>query len=60
VSFAVLGLRGEAVTEIRPKSQGMKILCLQMRQLPNIEVLNAYEVKKVVTACPPLFQYLKK
>ncbi len=31
----------------------------QMMALTNIEILNAYEVKKIVTACPHCFNTLK-
>jgi Fe-S oxidoreductase len=31
----------------------------QMQAMMNIEVLNAYEAKKIVTACPHCFNTLK-
>lgn len=57
VSFAVLGTE-ESCTGDPAKRSGNEFL-FQMQAVTNIEVLNAYEVKKVVTACPHCFNTLK-
>ncbi len=57
VSFAVLGTE-ESCTGDPAKRAGNEFL-FQMQAVTNIEVLNAYEVKKVVTACPHCFNTLK-
>ncbi|MEZ4811218.1 MAG: (Fe-S)-binding protein [Allomuricauda sp.] len=57
VSFAVLGTE-ESCTGDPAKRAGNEFL-FQMQAMANIEVLNAYEVKKVVTACPHCFNTLK-
>lgn len=57
VSFAVLGTE-ESCTGDPAKRTGNEFL-FQMQAVTNIEVLNAYEVKKVVTACPHCFNTLK-
>jgi Fe-S oxidoreductase len=57
VSFAVLGTE-ESCTGDPAKRAGNEFL-FQMQAVSNIEVLNAYEVKKVVTACPHCFNTLK-
>ena len=53
VSFAVLGTE-ESCTGDPAKRAGNEFL-FQMQAVTNIEVMNAYEVKKVVTACPHCF-----
>ena len=58
VEFAVLGTE-EGCTGDPAKRAGNEFL-FQMQAMMNIEVLNAYEAKKIVTACPALFQYNKK
>ncbi|WP_299534788.1 (Fe-S)-binding protein [Ulvibacterium sp.] len=57
VSFAVLGTE-ESCTGDPAKRAGNEFL-FQMQAVSNIEVLNAYEIKKVVTACPHCFNTLK-
>ncbi len=57
VSFAVLGPE-EACTGDPARRAGNEFL-FQMQAVANIQVLNAYEVKKVVTACPHCFNTLK-
>ncbi|MCK0147073.1 (Fe-S)-binding protein [Arenibacter sp. F26102] len=57
VSFAVLGTE-ESCTGDPAKRAGNEFL-FQMQAVTNIEVLNAYEIKKVVTACPHCFNTLK-
>ncbi|MEH6658533.1 (Fe-S)-binding protein [Leeuwenhoekiella marinoflava] len=53
VDFAVLGTE-ESCTGDPAKRAGNEFL-FQMQAVTNIEVLNAYEVKKIVTACPHCF-----
>ncbi|MGB0884487.1 MAG: (Fe-S)-binding protein [Flavobacteriales bacterium] len=57
VSFAVLGTE-ENCTGDPAKRAGNEFL-FQMQAMMNIETLNAYEIKKVVTACPHCFNTLK-
>jgi Fe-S oxidoreductase len=57
VSFAVLGTE-ESCSGDPAKRAGNEFL-FQMQAMTNIEVLNAYGVKKVVTACPHCFNTLK-
>ena len=57
VSFAVLGTE-ESCTGDHAKRAGNEFL-FQMQALTNIEVMNAYEVKRIVTACPHCFNTLK-
>ncbi|WP_335964391.1 (Fe-S)-binding protein [Galbibacter sp. PAP.153] len=57
VSFAVLGTE-ESCTGDPAKRAGNEML-FQMQAMTNIEVLNGYEVKKIVTACPHCFNTLK-
>lgn len=57
VSFAVLGTE-ESCTGDPAKRAGNEFL-FQMQAMTNIEVMNAYEIKKVVTACPHCFNTLK-
>ena len=57
VSFAVLGTE-ESCTGDPAKRAGNEFL-FQMQAVTNIEVMNAYEIKKVVTACPHCFNTLK-
>lgn len=57
VKFAVLGAE-ESCTGDPAKRAGNEFL-FQMQALTNIEVLNAYEIKKIVTACPHCFNTLK-
>jgi len=57
VEFAVLGTE-ESCTGDPAKRAGNEFL-FQMQAVTNIEVLNAYEVKKIVTACPHCFNTIK-
>jgi Fe-S oxidoreductase len=57
VSFAVLGSE-ENCSGDPAKRAGNEFL-FQMQAMMNIEVMNAYEVKRVVTACPHCFNTLK-
>ena len=57
ISFAVLGTE-ESCTGDPAKRAGNEFL-FQMQAMTNIEVLNAYEVKKIVTACPHCFNTIK-
>ncbi|RZJ72798.1 (Fe-S)-binding protein [Flavobacterium sp.] len=57
VDFAVLG-QEESCTGDPAKRAGNEFL-FQMQAMMNIEVLNAYEVKKIVTACPHCFNTIK-
>jgi Fe-S oxidoreductase len=57
VSFAVLGAE-ESCTGDPAKRAGNEFL-FQMQAMMNIQVLNGYEVKKIVTGCPHCFNTLK-
>jgi Fe-S oxidoreductase len=57
VKFAVLGAE-ESCTGDPAKRAGNEFL-FQMMAMQNIQVLNGYEVKKIVTACPHCFNTLK-
>ena len=57
VKFAVLGTE-ESCTGDPAKRAGNEFL-YQMQAMTNIEVLNAYEVKNIVTACPHCFNTIK-
>lgn len=57
VSFAVLGAE-ESCTGDPAKRSGNEFL-FQMQAMANIEVLNGYEVQRIVTACPHCFNTLK-
>ncbi|MCK0109817.1 (Fe-S)-binding protein [Flavobacteriaceae bacterium S0825] len=57
IDFAVLGTE-ESCTGDAAKRAGNEFL-FQMQAVTNIEILNAYEVKKIVTACPHSFNTLK-
>jgi heterodisulfide reductase subunit D len=57
VPFAVLGTE-ESCTGDAAKRAGNEFL-FQMQAMMNIEVMNAYEVKKIVTACPHCFNTIK-
>ena len=57
LKYAVLGLE-ESCTGDPAKRAGNEFL-FQMQALSNIDVLNGYEVKKIVTACPHCFNTLK-
>lgn len=57
VKFAVLGPE-ETCTGDPARRAGNEFL-FQMQAMANIQVLNGYEVKKIVTACPHCFNTLK-
>ncbi|MCS6821110.1 MAG: (Fe-S)-binding protein [Microscillaceae bacterium] len=57
VNFAVLGTE-ESCTGDPAKRAGNEFL-FQMQAIANIELLNMYGVKKIVTACPHCFNTLK-
>lgn len=57
VSFAVLGTE-ESCTGDPAKRVGNEFI-FQMQAFTNIEVMNSYEIKKIVTACPHCFNTIK-
>lgn len=57
INYAVLGTE-ESCTGDPAKRAGNEFL-FQMMALTNIQVLNGYKVKKIVTACPHCFNTLK-
>ncbi|MGS2726263.1 (Fe-S)-binding protein [Psychroserpens sp. BH13MA-6] len=57
VEFAVLGTE-ESCTGDPAKRSGNEFL-FQMQAVTNIEVMNAYDIKTVVTTCPHCFNTLK-
>ena len=57
IDFAVLGTE-EACTGDPARRAGNEFL-FQMQAAANIQVLNGYEVKKIVTACPHCFNTIK-
>ena len=57
IDFAVLGTE-ESCTGDPAKRAGNEFL-FQMQAMGNIEVLNGYNIKKIVTACPHCFNTLK-
>jgi heterodisulfide reductase subunit D len=57
VSFAVLGTE-ESCTGDPAKRAGNEFL-FQMQAMTNIQVLNGYEIKKIVTGCPHCFNIIK-
>lgn len=57
IKFAVLGPE-EACTGDPARRAGNEFL-FQMQAMANIQVLNGYEIKKIVTACPHCFNTLK-
>ncbi len=57
IKYAVLGTE-ESCTGDPAKRAGNEFL-FQMMAMQNIQVLNGYEVKKIVTACPHCFNTLK-
>ncbi|HZF65680.1 MAG TPA: (Fe-S)-binding protein [Chitinophagaceae bacterium] len=57
ISFAILG-KEEMCTGDPARRAGNEFL-FQMMAYQNIQVLNNYEVKKIVTACPHCFNILK-
>jgi Fe-S oxidoreductase len=57
INFAVLGTE-ESCTGDPAKRSGNEFL-FQMQAMGNIQVLNAYEIKNIVTTCPHCFNTLK-
>jgi Fe-S oxidoreductase len=57
VNFAILGVE-EGCTGDPAKRAGNEFL-FQMQALQNIQILNSYGVKRIVTACPHCFNTLK-
>ena len=57
MKFAVLGTE-ESCTGDPAKRAGNEFL-FQMQAMTNIELLNAYNVKKIVTGCPHCFNTLR-
>lgn len=57
IKFAILGTE-ESCTGDPAKRAGNEFL-FQMQAMMNIELLNGYEVKKIVTGCPHCFNTLK-
>lgn len=57
VNFAVLGTE-ESSSGDAAKRAGNEFL-FQMQAITNIEIMNAYEVKKIVTACPHSYNTIK-
>ncbi len=57
INFAVLGTE-ESCTGDPAKRAGNEFL-FQMQAMVNIEVLNGYNIKKIVTACPHCFNTIK-
>lgn len=57
IKFAVLGTE-ESCTGDPAKRAGNEFL-FQMQAMTNIQVLNGYEIKKIVTGCPHCFNTIK-
>tara|TARA_B100000614_G_scaffold260679_1_gene288187 strand:+ start:1529 stop:2308 length:780 start_codon:yes stop_codon:yes gene_type:complete len=57
VSYAILG-NEESCTGDPAKRSGNEFI-FQMQAITNIEILNAYKAKKIVTTCPHCFNILK-
>lgn len=57
INYAVLG--GEEMCTGDPARRSGNEMVFQMMAQQNIAILNAYEVKKIVTACPHCFNTLK-
>ncbi len=57
IKYAILGAE-ESCTGDPAKRAGNEFL-FQMQAMMNIDVLNGYEIKKIVTACPHCFNTLK-
>ena len=57
VNFAVLGTEESCSGD--PAKRAGNEFAFQMQAMMNIQVLNGYEVKKIVTACPHCFNTLK-
>ncbi len=57
VNFAVLGTEESCTGD--PARRAGNEFTFQMQAISNIETLNAYNIKKIVTACPHCFNTLK-
>ena len=57
IDFAVLG--PEETCNGDPAKRAGNEFLFQMQAMQNIEVMNMYEVKKIITACPHCFNTLK-
>ena len=57
INFAVLGIE-ESCTGDPARRAGNEFL-FQMQAMANIQILDSYEIKKIVTACPHCFNTLK-
>ena len=57
ISYAVLG-KEESCTGDPAKRSGNEFL-FQMQAIANIELMNSYRIKKIVTTCPHCFNTLK-
>ena len=57
VSYAILG-KEESCTGDPAKRAGNEFL-FQMKAISNIEILNSYNIKKIVTTCPHCFNTIK-
>ena len=57
VSFGVLGVEESTSGDVA-KRAGNEFL-FQMQALANIEVMNSYNIKKIITTCPHSFNILK-
>ena len=57
VSFGVLGVEESTSGDVA-KRAGNEFL-FQMQALANIEVMNSYKIKKIITTCPHSFNILK-
>jgi len=57
VKFAVLGTEESCTGD--PAKRGGNEFLFQMQAMQNIMVLNGYEIKKIVSACPHCFNTLK-
>ena len=57
ISYAILG-KEESCTGDPAKRSGNEFL-FQMKAISNIEILNLYDVKKIITTCPHCFNTLK-
>ena len=57
INFAVLGTE-ESCTGDPAKRAGNEFL-FQMQAISNIEILNGYDIKKIITTCPHCFNTLK-
>ncbi len=57
MKFAILGTE-ESCTGDPAKRAGNEFL-FQMQAMANIEILNAYQIKKIVTGCPHCFNTIK-